>query len=146
MLRLTLGYPAADVEAQILEAQTAGDPLARLEPVLGADEVLTLQAAVGRVRIADALRGYVVALLTATRESREVYLGASPRAGIALVRAAKALALLRERDFVVPQDVKDLAVRVLGHRIILAPDARVHGLREDEVIAGILQSVPAPRT
>jgi MoxR-like ATPase len=146
MLRLSLGYPSAEVEAEILEAQTAGDPLAALAPVLDTAEVLSLQAAVGRVHIAAALRRYVVDLLTATRESRDVYLGASPRAGIALVRAAKALALLRGREFVVPQDVKDLGVRVLGHRILLSADARVHGLHEDEVIAGILTSVPAPRT
>jgi MoxR-like ATPase len=90
------------------------------------------------------VQGYVVDVLGATRGSRDVYLGASPRAGVALVRAAKALALLRERDYVVPQDVKELAGRVLSHRIILSPDARVHGLQETDVIEGILRQVRVP--
>ena len=128
----------------ILEAQTAGDPFAELVPVLDTTEVLALQAAAVRVRVVPELQAYVVDLLTATRESRDVYLGASPRAGIALVRAAKALALLRGRDYVVPQDVKDLAGRVLGHRIILSPDARVHGLHEGAIIAGVLRDVRVP--
>ncbi len=144
MMRLSLGYPSAEVEAEILEAQTAHDPFAALEPVLDAAEVLGLQEAVGRVQVAETLRRYVVDLLTATRESRDVYLGASPRAGIALVRAAKALALLRGRSFVVPQDVKDLAGRVLSHRLILSPEARVHGLHEEDVVAGILETVSVP--
>jgi len=145
-MRLSLGYPSPAAEAEILEAQTAHDPFADLEPVLDAAEVLALQQAVARVQVAESLRTYVVDLLTATRQSKDVYLGASPRAGIALVRAAKALALLRGREFVVPQDLKDLAVRVLGHRIILSPDARVHRLHEDEVIERLLDLVPAPRT
>ena len=122
MMRLSLGYPSAAAEADDpCERRRTHDPFAALEPVLDAAEVLVLQQAVGLVQVAKALREYVVDLLTATRESRDVYLGASPRAGIALLRAAKALALLRGREFVVPQDVKDLAVRVLSHRIILVP-------------------------
>ena len=144
MMRLSLGYPSAEAEQAILEAQTAGDPFAELVPVLDTTEVLALQAAAARVKVVPELQAYVVALLTATRESRDVYLGASPRAGIALVRAAKALALLRGRDYVVPQDVKDLAGRVLSHRIILSPDARVHGLHEGAVIAGVLRDVRVP--
>ncbi len=144
MMRLSLGYPSAEAEQAILEAQTAGDPFAELAPVLDTTEVLALQAAAVRVKVVPELQAYVVALLTATRESRDVYLGASPRAGIALVRAAKALALLRGRDYVVPQDVKDLAGRVLSHRIILSPDARVHGLYEGAVIAGVLRDVRVP--
>lgn len=146
MMRLRLGYPSPAAEVEILEAQTTRDPFAALEPVLDTDEVLALQGAVLGVQVAAALQRYVVDLLTATRQSRDVYLGASPRAGIALVRAAKALALVRGRTFVVPQDVKDLAVRVLGHRIILSPDARMHRLDEDEVVRRLLETVPAPRT
>jgi len=146
MMRLRLGYPSPTAEVEILEAQTTRDPFAALEPVLDTDEVLALQEAVLGVQVAPALQRYVVDLLTATRQSRDVYLGASPRAGIALVRAAKALALVRGRTFVVPQDVKDLAVRVLGHRIILSPDAKMHRLDEDEVIRRLLETVPAPRT
>ena len=144
MMRLSLGYPAADAEEAILRAQTSGDPFASLEAVLGAGEVLAMQEALDRVKVASSLWRYVVDLLTATRTSRDIYLGASPRAGIALVRAAKALAVLRGRDFVVPQDIKDLGERVLSHRLILAPDAKVHGRTEEAVIARVLETVPVP--
>ncbi len=144
MMRLSLGYPDAEAEEAIIAAQSGGDPLAALEPVLDTDDVLALQRAVTHVTVAPELRRYVVDLLAASRASRDVYLGASPRAGIALVRAAKALALLRGRDYVVPQDVKDLAGRVLSHRIILSPEARVHGLREEAVVARLLETVAVP--
>ena len=144
MMRLSLGYPSGDAEAAILHSQTAGDPFAELEPVLGSDEVIAMQAVVTRVKVAPSLRRYVVDVLAATRTSRDVYLGASPRAGISLVRAAKALALLRGRDYVVPQDLKDLSQRVLAHRIILSSDAKMHGLTEAAVIARLLEGVPVP--
>ncbi len=144
MMRLSLGYPAPEAERAVLEAQTSGDPLAALSPVLDTREVLALQDAALRVTVAPEVQAYVVDVLGATRGSRDVYLGASPRAGVALVRAAKALALLRGRDYVVPQDVKELAGRVLCHRIILSPDARVHGLQETDVIESILRHVPVP--
>jgi MoxR-like ATPase len=144
MMRLTLGYPSRDAEEAILESQTSGDPFAVLDPVLDAAEVLAMQEAVSRVEVSAPLRRYVVDLLTATRASRDVYLGASPRAGIALLRAAKALAILRDRDYVVPQDIKDLAGRVLSHRIILSPDAAVDEHAEEAVIARLLETVPIP--
>ena len=103
-----------------------------------------MQEAVLRVDVAPSLRRYVVELLAATRASGDIYLGASPRAGIALLRAAKALAVLRGRDFVVPQDLKDLAVRVLSHRIILSPDADTRHRAEEAVIARLLEAVPIP--
>jgi len=146
MMRISIGYPGADAEDAILQAQTSGDPFAALAPVLGDGEVLVMQAALDRVKVAPAIRRYVVAILAATRDRREVYLGASPRAGIALVRAATALAVLRGRDFVVPQDIKDLAARVLSHRIILSPDAKVHGQSERDAIADLLKVVPVPGT
>jgi MoxR-like ATPase len=144
MMRLSLGYPSAAAEEAILDSQTSGDPYAELDPVLGTGELLAMQEAVSRVEVAPALRRYVVELLAATRASRDVYLGASPRAGIALLRAAKALAVLRGRDFVVPQDLKDLAGRVLSHRIILSPEADAHEETADAVIARLLETVPIP--
>ena len=144
MMRLSLGYPSAEAEEAILHEQTSHDPLSELEPVLDAAEVLAMHQAVTRVRVAPALRHYVVAILTSTRQQRDVYLGASPRAGIALLRAAKALALLRGRDFVVPKDIKDLATRVLAHRLMLSPDAKVHGLTPEAVVAKVLDAVPVP--
>jgi MoxR-like ATPase len=144
MMRLGLGYPTNDAEVAILHSQTAGDPFAGLDPVLCSDEVTAMQTVVTRVKVAPSLRRYVVDVLSATRASRDVYLGASPRAGISLVRASKALALLRGRDYVVPQDLKDLSQRVLAHRIILSSDAKIHGLTEAAVIARLLESVPVP--
>jgi MoxR-like ATPase len=146
MMRLNLGYPAAEAEEAIIYEQTSHDPLAELEPVLDGSEVLAMTQAVTRVRVARALRRYVVDILAATREQHDIYLGASPRAGIALVRAAKALALLRGRDFVVPKDIKDLAVRVLAHRIMLAPDVKVHGISPEAVVAKLLEAVPVPQS
>ncbi len=144
MMRLSLGYPSAEAEEAILHEQTSHNPLEELEPVLNSAEVLWMQQAVTRVRVAPALRHYVVAILGDTREQRNVYLGASPRAGISLLRAAKALALLRGRDFVVPKDIKDLAGRVLAHRLMLSPDAKVHGLTPEAVVAKVLDTVPVP--
>ncbi len=144
MMRLSLGYPSAEAEEAILHEQTSHDPFSELEAVLDGAEVLAMHQAVTRVRVAPALRHYVVSILTATREQRDVYLGASPRAGIALLRAAKALALLRGRDFVVPKDIKDLATRVLAHRLMLSPDAKVHGLTPEAVVARVLDAVPVP--
>jgi len=146
MMRLRLGYPAVDAEEAVLREQTSRDPFAELEPILGGSEVLAMQEALSRVSVVQALHRYVVELMTASRASRDIYLGASPRAGIALVRSAKALAVLRGRDYVVPQDVKDLAERVLAHRIILSPDAKMNGLTEEAAIAKLLASVPVPGT
>ena len=145
MMRLNIGYPSAAAEEEMVCAQTSGDPFALLKPVLDTAEVVAMQKAAQRVELAASLASYVVEILAATRDSSDVYLGASPRAGIALVRAAKALAILRGRDYVVPQDVKDLAGRVLSHRIILSPDARLHDRTEEAVIARLLESVPVPR-
>ena len=144
MMRLNLGYPSAAAEQAILESQTSGDPYALLQPVVEAAEVRAMQEAVVSVEVAPSLRGYVVDLVAATRGNREIYLGASPRAGIALLRAAKALAVLRGRDYVVPQDVKDLAARVLSHRIILAADGDAHGQAAQAVIGRLLEAVPVP--
>jgi len=145
MMRLSLGYPSAEAEEDIIHEQTSRNPLSELTPVIDGAEALVMTQAVTKVRVAVALRRYVVDILTATREHRDVYLGASPRAGVALVRAAKALALLRGRDFVVPKDVKDLAVRCLAHRIMLAPDAKVHGVTAESVVAKLLETVPVPQ-
>jgi len=144
MMRLSIGYPAREAEEAILHEQSSHDPLAELGPVLDAAEVLAMQQAVQGVRVVPALRRYVVDLLSATRSSRDVYLGASPRAGIALVRASKALAVLRGRDFVAPQDLKELAGLVLGHRIILSSEARMHGRGETAVIEALLKTIPVP--
>jgi MoxR-like ATPase len=144
MMRLSLGYPSPDAEDAIIQEQTSRDPLSDLHPVLSGSEVLAMTQAVRRVSVAPALRRYVVDILTASRNHRDLYLGGSPRAGIALTRAAKALALLRGRDFVIPKDVKDLAVCCLAHRVMLSPDAKVHGLSAESLVARLLETVPVP--
>jgi MoxR-like ATPase len=123
MMRLSLGYPDAAAEAAMLGANEHGDRVDGLEPVGSAAAVLSAQDAARRVRSSQAVRAYVVALLARTRSDPRVDLGASPRAGLLLLRAAKARALLAGRDSVIPDDVKALADPVLTHRIVLAPEA-----------------------
>lgn len=123
MVRIALGYPEAAAEAGMLKAHESVDRVEQIEPVASAAEVLDTQDVVRRVHVSDALRAYVVALLTRTRDDRRVELGASPRAGLLLLRAAKARALLEGRDHALPDDVRALAVATLSHRIVLAPEA-----------------------
>jgi MoxR-like ATPase len=123
MMRLSMGYPSAAGEVAMLAAHEAGDRVGELEPVAGAAELLAAQDAASRVLTSDALRAYVVALLGVTRQDPRVELGASPRAGLMLLRAAKARALLEGRDHALPDDVQALAEPVLAHRIVLAPEA-----------------------
>src|SRR5215470_13282626 len=119
MLRLEVGYPVTEDEIEILARYEQSDPLEELAPVASAADMLALQRAVRQVYVADSLRRYVVEVVRTTRSSDEVQLGASPRASLALHRAAQALAALRGRDFVGPDDVKELAGPILAHRLIL---------------------------
>jgi MoxR-like ATPase len=141
MVRISLGYPSADAEADMLATHEAGDRVEDLEPVVSAAEVLQLQDAGVRVRASRALRDYVVALIRRTREDPRVELGASPRAGLMLLKAAKAHAMLDGRDHALPDDVQALAQAVIGHRLVLAPEAV--GLSADRVVADAVSSTPA---
>jgi MoxR-like ATPase len=123
MMRLSLGYPSARGEADMLAANETGDRVGEIGPVASAADVLRAQDAAQRVRASGALRSYVVALLQRTREDPRLELGASPRAGLMLLRAAKARALLQGRDHALPDDVQALARPVLAHRLVLAPEA-----------------------
>jgi len=123
MARLSLGYPSRGGEVAMLRAHETGDRVEHIEPVASAADLLVVQDAVRRVHVSDALRGYVVSLLRRTRGDPRVELGASPRAGLLLLRAAKANALLGGRDHALPDDVQALAALVLSHRIVLAPEA-----------------------
>jgi len=141
MVRLSLGYPAAAGEADMLARHETGDHVAQLEAVADAADVLAAQDAAMRVRASEALRHYVVALLRHTREDPHVELGASPRAGLLLLRAAKARALLAGRDHALPDDVQQMAEAVLAHRIVLAPEAvEASG---SQVVAGAVAATPA---
>ena len=141
MVRLSLGYPSPEEEAGMLAGHEGGDRVLELEPVVDHDDVLTAQDAARRVHASRALRDYVVALLRHTRDDQRVELGASPRAGLMLLRAAKAHALLSGRDHALPDDVQALARAVLSHRIMLVPEAA--GVERDEVVAAAVASTPA---
>src|SRR4051812_35180794 len=141
MVRAALGYPAADDEADMLSVHAAGDRVLDLQPVAAVGEVLAAQQAAAGVHASEALRRYVVAILDQTRSDPRTELGASPRAGLMLLKAAKALAALDGRDHALPDDVQVLAPSVLTHRLLLAPDA-AGGDRVD-VVRDALERVPA---
>src|SRR4051812_6817732 len=141
MVRVALGYPSADDEADMLSDHAAGDRVLDLEPIATVSEILAAQQAAADVHASEPLRRYVVALLESTRTDARTELGASPRAGLMLLKAAKALAALQGRDHALPDDVQALAPSVLTHRLLLAPDAaRAH--RRD-VVTDALERVPA---
>jgi MoxR-like ATPase len=144
MLRLSIGYPAPDVEAEILATHGATQPLDDLSPVADARGVAEMITMAHRVHVAPAIRRYIVDLVEATRNHPEVYLGASPRASIMILRAARALAAATERDYVVPDDVKALAVPALAHRIIVSADAVMSGRSPETVIQELLDEVVVP--
>ncbi|MEA2457577.1 MAG: MoxR-like ATPase, partial [Thermoleophilaceae bacterium] len=141
MVRIALGYPSADAESEMLAVHAQGDRVLDLEPVAAVAEVLAAQLAAGRVHASEALRRYVVAVLEQTRTDPRTELGASPRAGLMLLKAAKALAALEGRDHALPDDVQALAPSVLTHRLLLAADA-AGGDRAD-VVRDALERVPA---
>jgi MoxR-like ATPase len=143
-MRVAIGYPPLAEEARMLTEQTSGSPLEMLEPVTNGAEVLALTREAQRIFVEESVNKYVVALLRHTRSETRLYLGGSPRAGIALVRVAKARALADGRDFLVPDDVKAIAEPVLSHRLILAPEARAAGTTSEELVREALEKTPVP--
>jgi MoxR-like ATPase len=141
MVRLSLGYPNAADEAGMLAGHEAGDRVLELEPVTDRAEVLETVVAAQRVHASKALRDYIVALLRHTRADGRVELGASPRAGLLLLRAAKARALIDGRDHALPDDVQALAQPVLAHRIMLVPEAA--GVERAAIVADAIAATPA---
>ena len=141
MVRVSLGYPDPAEEASMLHQHEGGDQVALLEPVVGAADILRAQDAAARVRASGPLRDYVVRLLWRTREDPRVDLGASPRAGLMLLRAAKARAMMEGRDHALPDDVQALAETVLSHRLVLAPEFPRAIARD--VVADAIMSVRA---
>ena len=143
-VRMGIGYPPDADEARMLAEQTTEPPLEHLQPVAAYAELLDAIEAVRLVHVEESVNRYVVSLLRHTRESRRLALGGSPRSGIALLRLAKARALTEGRDYVVPEDVQELAQPVLAHRLILAPEARATGITAAEVVSEALSTTPAP--
>jgi MoxR-like ATPase len=149
--KVVVKHPSPEMEKEILRLHLAGlDPAdfgrVGLEPLADEHGVLAMQAAVNAIRVDDSILDYIVRLVGATRTHRSVYLGASPRASVALVGAARVRAAVEGRDFVVPDDVKDHAPAALRHRLSLHPDAELEGVTTDEVIEALLKEVPVPRS
>jgi MoxR-like ATPase len=143
--RISMGYPDREAELAMLDERTTTDPLTELTPVADAARVRALVDAVGLLHVAEPLRRYVVSLVEATRRSPDLRLGASPRAGLQLLRAARAAAALAGRDHVLPDDVQAMAVPVLAHRLLLTPDAALGRRDAERVVTDLLAAVPVLR-
>jgi MoxR-like ATPase len=144
MLRIVLGYPEEDEENQILERFRHGDPLAELHAVTSPEELLELQKLRSEIRVEESVRGYIVRVARETRAHAEIALGASPRATLALYQTSQAWAALQGRDYVLPDDVKEMSPHVLTHRLMISPQAQLRGRLPEELIADIVDSVPVP--
>ncbi|WP_448072722.1 AAA family ATPase [Georgenia yuyongxinii] len=144
MARISMGYPSAAAELEMLDAHGAGSPLDDMRPVTDAVTVAGLVQVVERLYASPAVRQYVVDLVTATRTSRHLRLGASPRAGLQLLRASRAHAALEGRDHVLPDDVQHLLLSVLAHRVLLSSEAELGGFGAEDVLGAVLAEVPVP--
>ncbi|MEA3440271.1 MAG: MoxR family ATPase [Chloroflexota bacterium] len=144
LMRVRLGYPSADDEIKILERQQYQHPFDTLEKVVSLEELVEAQEAVKSVYVSDPVKRYIIALSRQTRDHPEVYLGASPRGSLALYRTGQARAAMFGRDYVLPDDIKALAVPTLAHRVILGPGARLRDLSAQQIVQEILNSVAVP--
>ena len=144
LMRINLGYPSVEEELEIISEQEMAHPITVLESVTTPSGILEMQEAVNSIYVDSLIREYIVKLTESTRSHPEVYLGASPRASLGLFKTARALALIRERDYVIPDDVKFLAPTVLSHRIILAPSARMQGIRSMDIVDNLLSELAIP--
>src|SRR6266496_566625 len=144
LLRVRLGYPSQSEEIKILNAQQIRHPIESLGSIVKTKDLLNAIEEIRQVYVSPAIQRYIIDLVGRTRQSGDVYLGASPRGSLALFRAGQARAALQDRDHVLPDDIKALAVPVLGHRIIVSPAARLRELSADRIVQEILYSAPVP--
>ncbi|HEY8491829.1 MAG TPA: MoxR family ATPase, partial [Dehalococcoidia bacterium] len=144
LLRIHLGYPSMTDEVLIMDRQQLQHPVEALEQVTDAGEIVKLQEAVREIYVDPLVKQYIVAVVDQTRRHEAVHLGASPRGSLALYRTCQAWALMEGRDFVQPDDVKALAYATLGHRIIVAPSARVKHILASDIVNDCIQRVPVP--
>ena len=144
ILRMNLGYPSPTDEVLVLDQQQTAHPIESCRQVTDPNEIVQLQRAVREIYVDPLIKQYIVQVANATREHEAVHLGASPRGSIALFRTAQAKALLEGRDFVTPDDVKDLAVPTLAHRIIVSAAARLRDLGSDRIMQEIVYNTPVP--
>ena len=144
-LRIQIGYPTLEEEIDVLERYTGQTtPLQTLTPVCGAEDILAMQEHVGTVYASREARSYVATIVSMTRKHPALQLGASPRGSIALLRAAQACAMLSDRDYVLPDDIRHMALPVLSHRLILTPEARMKGASAQQVLSQLIETVPVP--
>ena len=144
LLRIHLGYPSFEEEVTIMDNQQLRHPFDTLEPVTGPEEVVELQEEARKVYVDPLVKQYIVTLVGATREHDHIALGASPRASLGLLRTSQALALLRQRDYILPDDVKELAEPVMAHRLILTAAARMQGIDSRRVVRELADQVAVP--
>jgi MoxR-like ATPase len=144
LLKVHLDYPERKEEIAILERFQANDPLDKLEAVAHPEHIIRLQRARAKVRVSDPIRAYVTDITRSTRDHSLLWIGASPRATLGLLRASQALAALRKRDYVLPDDVKTLVRPVLSHRLILREKERIRGQGAMDILEEIMESVPVP--
>ena len=144
-MKLSMGYPSADEEIKILERTEKHNPIQNIqEPAMNVDDIIAMQDEVRNVRVTDNVKEYIVSIVGATRDDRNITLGISPRGSIALYKASKAFAYIYEREYVTPDDVKLAAVAVLSHRIILSPQGRSEFGTSEAYITSVLDSCPVP--
>jgi MoxR-like ATPase len=144
MARVSMGYPDTAAELAMIDSHGAGEPLDQLTPVADANQVVKLIEVVKTIHVSPAIGRYAVTLVSATRTSPDLRLGASPRATLHLLRAAKAAAALDDRDFVLPDDVQRLAVPVLAHRLLITAEAQIARRSAQQVVADIVARTPVP--
>jgi MoxR-like ATPase len=145
-MRLRVGYPSGDEEVEILKRRIArGSDEVRVEVVASRDDVLSMQRAVEKVHVDEGVLRYIVAIARATRGHPRVEVGVSPRGAEALMKLSRALAALRGRDYVIPDDVKELAADALAHRLVLKAEQWVRGVEPESVIADVVSSIPVPK-
>ena len=144
-MRISIGYPTADEEAEILERYTSGKkPMEDLRPICTSNDIVLLQQEVEKVYSSKEVRAYISAIAAASRRSNALQLGVSTRAAIALLHASQAYALINGRDFVAPEDVQKMAEPVLAHRLVLSPEARMRNMTAERILTGIMGSVQVP--
>ncbi len=146
MLRISLGYPSPADEIRMLDSQQRVHPVETVEQVVSAEALLQAQEAVKEVHIDNEIKEYIVELVNTSRKHPDIYLGASPRGSLALYKTAQAKAAVDGRDYVIPDDIKALAIPALAHRLIVSPAARIKNVDSRTVVQEILDSVPAPGT
>ena len=146
LMRVSMGYPTVSDEIEILGRMEFENPIDNLSAVVSLDEIISYQNEVTRVRTSLEIKNYIMAIVTETRKSEDIKLGVSPRGSLALHKAAKAYAFINQRDYVIPDDVKKMAVPVLSHRIMLSQKGKAAYSTQQNVIASILGTVPVPVT